>query len=221
MDHPINRGSLGRRLFDPCTPGGGCLHGLTCQDGRCVPNPPLYSPPQSSNYAATEISIAITLLPPPKSSGNVTTDVPSITIPTLAFQATSTIPIPTLIFETTSTISTPTIWTPASQSSAATSTAIATATATASPVIDDTHNRALVYISIPLALLSLLVLGIVVYKRWCRSHPKSSGLHASPAVQMRSQPRPAGLGTNTGMWTGKGHREYRGSASTAIGRGVV
>lgn len=172
-------------LNDPCNAQKTCYKGLTCEQGVCV------------LLDGTQPCTTI----PGTSNGITSPSVSSLTITTLIIPPTSTISIPTS--------------TPLLSSSLATLTPQASTTAPSpSPPAQSTHNHAIVYISIPFTLITLLILGIVIYKRWRRLHASPSIVDATSAAQIQSGAMIAGLATNNGAWTGKGYREYRSSAAT-------
>lgn len=97
----------------------------------------------------------------------------------------------------------------------------ATATVTAQPAspsaTSPNYKHVLAYIAIPVALLCAAVAAFAWWQRRRQARTNVSTEEALPAVSAINGIRgSAGLGTNSGVWTGKGHREYRSSAASSV-----
>lgn len=183
---------------NPCQFAGDCLIGQLCYKEICVPD--LTFETLTENSKSTSSATAAT-------SELVVTSTVLITITTPAGPNAST----------------------ATQSFAASGNAttltLSTITSAISPVYEPPptgSKHKVTFLSIPFSILALIVVSLVLYKRWRKNHSYSETEEAHPIVQMRgglempyTVGTPVQFGSNTQSWK-KEYRDYRGSAASTL-----
>ncbi|KAK7185856.1 hypothetical protein PSPO01_08106 [Paraphaeosphaeria sporulosa] len=202
----------------PCFKDSDCDSWLTCNrfDAHCRSRESTLS--LTTGDSGTGVtSLASTTVAAPSSEHTIAIPSPTMTSGPTSTRGDTTLPtLPSPVANSTSIIT-------STSTSISITTSTSTPTPTPSPAPTSARNRVLIYIAMPLTFVPLLVLALICFIRWSRTHRKPITLDASPAAQTptRSRLPPAGFGENEGVWTVRGYREYRRSGGTVPSRGRV